>query len=498
VTTVWRRVVLLSGLIVLTAAYAADLGRVPAALGGDEVEFANHAWSLARTGADLNGRVLPLFIQISDPRTPDTSRPYWYQPVVFYLIALFIKILPFAEWSVRLPVALIGVLNIALIYLVGRRLFSRPEYALVAAGLIAFAPAHFIMSRQALDYLCPLPFVLAWLWCLLRYLDGRRPSLAVVGAVLGVGTFSYVAAWALTPIFLALSIAAVWSRGDRWPAVARLCGGFAAPIALAVPWLLRHPEPILHNLARYRDNGPAVDLLHRVSLYWDYFSPSFLFFAGGTDPTQTTSRAGVWPLPVAVFLIVGLIALLRQRGVVAWLLLAGLALAPLPVVLVLPPNPEYSIARALLLLPFGSLIAAHGAAAMFGHRLAAVRIAAIALVVFIPLQFASFARDYFVDYAARSVDRFDNTHSRELGARLLKLIDSTPTPAIYLDGNTGGRAARWLFFVNAHNRPELWDRTFYVDPARPDAVPPGSLLVVERPEGPVIMRRTDAQTWSPP
>lgn len=495
---VWRRVALVTGLAAVTALYVVNLGGVPAALTGDEVEFGNHGLSIARTGHDLNGRPLPLLVQITDPLTPDITSPYWYQPFLFYLIAVFVKVLPFSEWSIRLPVALIGVLNTGLTYAVGRRAFGRVEYGLLSAGILALTPAHYIMSRQALDYIGPLPFVLGWLWCVIGYLDDRRSSLAAAGALLGAGTFSYVAAWALTPLFLGLTIAVVWARGGRWRETANLVGGFAAPIAVAAPWLVRHPDPLLSTLTRYHGLGAEHGVAYRLSLYWDYFSPSFLFFAGGNDPTQTTSRAGVFLLPLSVLLIAGFIQLLRRRDAIGVLLIAGFALAPLPIVIALPESADYSIARALLLVPFGSLIASEGARMLFSHHRVAGRLVAIALLAGAALQFSIFARDYFGDYAARSLERFDRSDSRGLGERLVALVDEQATPAIYLEGNTGGRASRWLFFVNAHGRPELWERTHYADAAGPSAAAPGSLRVIEGTSGPTILRRTNAQTWIAP
>ena len=39
------------------------------------------------------------------------------------------------------------------------------------AVMLALTPAHFILSRGARDFICVLPFVLAWLWCVLTLED---------------------------------------------------------------------------------------------------------------------------------------------------------------------------------------------------------------------------------------------------------------------------------------------------------------------------------------
>jgi hypothetical protein len=170
-------------------------------------------------------------------------------------------------------------------------------------------------------------------------------------------------------------------------------------------------------------------------------------------------------------------------------------IAPLPVVIALPPTADYAIGRAMALVPFGILLAVEGVARSTSHAQPAVRAAALTVLALCPLQFLVFARDYFVHYPERSITRFDAGMNRELDQRLLTLVDAQPTPAIYFDGNTGGRAARWLFFVNAQGRPELWNRTRYA--AGPDA-PPGSLRVLERPGGTEITRKNRSQSWIDP
>ena len=96
-----------------------------------------------------------------------TDNVTWWQPLIFYLIAAVLRGAPFSEWSVRLPIACLAILDIWLIYAVARRLFSNAWYGVLAALMLAITPAHFIFGRQAMDYFCPVPFALAWLWCLL-------------------------------------------------------------------------------------------------------------------------------------------------------------------------------------------------------------------------------------------------------------------------------------------------------------------------------------------
>src|SRR4029079_8745148 len=92
------------------------------------------------------------------------------------------------------------------------------------------------------------------------------------------------------------------------------------------------------------------NLTGRVAMLWDYFNPSFLFFAGGNDLLMTTSRAGVFLLPMAVLIGCGIYELARRRSPESLLLLLGFIAAPLPIVIALPEAPHSSTGRALTML----------------------------------------------------------------------------------------------------------------------------------------------------
>jgi hypothetical protein len=154
--------------------------------------------------------------------------------LLFYLVAAAIAVLPFAEWVVRLPIALAGVASVALVFAVARRLFPHPWYAALAALLLALSPAHLLFSRQALDYILPLPFVLGWLWCMVAYLETRHAWLPPLGGlILGVGLYSDIASWALMPFFLAVTLLVVWMTAGtlRGPALGA-CAGVADDVRL--------------------------------------------------------------------------------------------------------------------------------------------------------------------------------------------------------------------------------------------------------------------------
>jgi 4-amino-4-deoxy-L-arabinose transferase-like glycosyltransferase len=99
-------------LVVIVAAsawlYGYRLEYAPPHLEIDEVLIGLDAHAIASTGRDLRGERLPLYSQ--------TAEHSWYQPLVIYLTALTLKVLPFSESSVRMPTICLAVVDIVLIY----------------------------------------------------------------------------------------------------------------------------------------------------------------------------------------------------------------------------------------------------------------------------------------------------------------------------------------------------------------------------------------------
>ena len=480
---------LLGALVAVSAAlYCVDLGRTPVALGGDEAHFGVEADSIAQSGRDLTGHFLPLFVNLADPLgdqgdTAVTRR--WYQPILFYVIALALKFLPLNEATVRLPMALIGgVLNPLLIYVVARRLFRSRLYAVLAALMLVSSPPLLILSREALDYVTPLAFVLGWLWCLLALIERRCvfTSLAT-GLVLGVGFYSYIAAWMLMPLFLLLT----WVVQGRYAPASRLSiaigVGFVLPLFPLVPWLWAHPTMLSDTFGRYgaSGSGPSSPLQRATtfaSVYASYFNPTFLFARGGLSMTTSTARAGVFLLPVALLLPVGLYDLIKRRrsDPMAFVLLAGLLLAPIPAALT---GERRMIQRELAVIPFGVLLATWGCARLQQCSRRRVRVMVVPLLLVLPVQFAYVYVDYFTHYKRRSAFYYDPGAFRDAAEYVIAEDGGPPIPVVYLANDLDDVSARWRFYVTKHRRENLLQRTHYFrDDGNPGAPVFGSLMVL--------------------
>ena len=185
--------------VVVAALYATRLGFAPVYLMHDESQFALQAQAIAATGRDLSGHRLPIYFT-------EAEFPAGRDPVIIYATAAVLTALPLSESSVRLATALTGVLNVVLMFLVGRRLFKSDLLALMAALLVALTPVHFIRSRLVLSPFYSVPFILAWLLWLARFLDRpERRTLSVAAAWLGLGLYTYLACMVMMPVYLLLT-----------------------------------------------------------------------------------------------------------------------------------------------------------------------------------------------------------------------------------------------------------------------------------------------------
>jgi 4-amino-4-deoxy-L-arabinose transferase-like glycosyltransferase len=479
-------------LVAIAPFYFFDLSHTPVYFGGDEAHFGGQAYSIARTGRSLDGEFLPLFVKLGDPLGDHERMPWgdtWYQPFLFYLVALLLKFVPLTEAWVRAPTAFIGgVLTPILMYVVAFRLLQNRVYAAAAAVLLALSPVQVILSRQALDYICPLPFVLAWLWSLSVFeKTGSIRAAFAGGLILGVGCYSYIASWMQMPICLLLSWL-VFYRLSR-PAgggkplglpIAFSAAGFALPVVvLAVPWLWLHPEMLQQTITRYRlppDGGPAPSLLR---VYLSFFNPYELFVTGGPILTTATGRIGSVLLPLAVLGPVGVYALWRRRqeSPLHLVLLLGLFLAPVAATL---KREMGMIQREMIILVFAVLIAAFGLTWLQQSARRWVRLGAFALLAVVPLQFGWFFYDYLGHYKRRSAFYYDSVVFGDIADYLIDADAATGVPAIYLSTALDDAAPKWRFYAAKRHREQLLSRTQYFtsDGYEFEAAPPGSVMVV--------------------
>jgi 4-amino-4-deoxy-L-arabinose transferase-like glycosyltransferase len=490
--SVTRRAILIA-LILAAAAialYATRLATAPRYLARDEIGFGRQAYTFATTGKDLDGNSFPLFF----------GEPAYHvgrDPLLIYATAALLKVFPLSDVIVRLPNALVGVLDIVLMFWVARRVFRSDALGCVAAALLALSPAHFIHSRLAVSLLLPLPFTLIWLLCLAGFLDAgdertARRRLAAGACWLGLAVYGYLASVMLMPLYLLCSawVALGMSARDstrRVVLLVILVVAFVVPVVPLVAWELAHPTRFHEMITIYHPYAPQFgplqgvkEMLSYFSLsvrsynYWVNISPSLLFFEGDASLINSTRLAGVFLWPFAFLFFTGVYQILTaRRSRFSLVLLIGLLTAPLPQVLTV----DVGIRRSLVLVVFAVLIATYGVEFLLASaRRPAVRVAAVIVLLILPFSFRNFYRDYVGDYQNRAAFWFGG-NVRGMAEDLISLLPS-PSP-IYLSNKIPYLDDYWPYYADMHGRQDLVRETHYYTPeeiARV-AAPARSLLV---------------------
>lgn len=473
-----RRTLLLVAAVTVAAAglYGTRLGDAPAYLMHDEVQFALQAQSIASSGRDLSGRLLPVFF--TEPEFPAGR-----DPALIYVTAALLTAVPLSESSARLPTALIGVVSIVLAFLISRRLFDSDWLALVSAVFLALTPAHFIRSRLVLSPQYAIPIVLAWLLMLVLFSERATLSrLSAAAAWLGLGVYTYLASVVMMPVYLAMTL---WWGERRLGRRAAIIAGiaFLVPLIPMGAWYLTHPERTGQIVNAYQLAGAAGGgglegtsipgaVRDRLGLFWSFFNPAFLFVSGDSSLINSTRQIGFFPLSFVVLLPVGVYRLAQARQPIARIILAGLATAPLAAML----TGALEMNRLLLVIPFGVLTACYGMVSLVTARAVAWRAVGVLLIVSVPLQFAGFYADYLGRYRIQSGHWFGG-NSRDVFNAAIARAGADPDVRVLVSDAIPFAARYWRFYALASARPDLIDRVMRYAPGQAGTAGTGTLLV---------------------
>jgi len=319
----------------------------------------------AGVGSAANG--FPLFFHLEDE--------HWLQPVAVYATALAGR-MSSPDNAGRLASAAIGGLNVALVFLLARRLYASTLVAGGTALLLMATPAHIAYARTGVDAIYPLPFVLAWVLALVSYFETGDRRLAAAGAfALGVGVYSHPSAPLTMGFLLVVTVATIWMSGRRdRSSVAVPVAAFVAPLAVAAVWLAANPTAYPDTFGRWAIHAAHLrspwdgvrafvnwnTLGTRLSLYWGFFDPSWLFFDGPDSPAPPLRGASPFLFATAMALAAGVSQRLRVGlSPTSLLLLAGIAVAPLAASTFGTPH---AISDFLMIVPLVVVLAAGGVA----------------------------------------------------------------------------------------------------------------------------------------
>jgi len=349
---------------------------------------------LLQQAAGLSDGAWRVFFQVSSER--------WLQPIPVYMTAFAGLIFP-AELSGRYAAAAVGAIDIGLMFILARRVFVHRLAPYGAALLLLVTPAHLVYARLGTDAIYVLPFVLVWLIGLAGYLrDGRTASLVTGAFALGAGVYTQPTAPLTMTFLLAVTLAALGASGR---VSVRRAGvsvtAFALPWLLAAAWFAANPESYADTFGRWVIHAAHLrfpldavraflnwtTLGTRVSLYWGFFDPSWLFFDGLAAATALRGRAP-FLLATIVLLVPGVRWVLTQTTAgLKVLLVGGLVVSPLAASTFGEPHAMHS---AMAVVPLVTLLATAGATSALSHSSRTWRVVAWVAMAACAADFARF------------------------------------------------------------------------------------------------------------
>ena len=170
------------------------LGEIPEGLRQDETGPAYDVWAIMEYGIDRHGYKNPVHL---------VSLGGGQNALYAYLSMPFIKTLGLNALSIRLVMALLGVMSLFVMYYVGRRL-AGGRFALFALFALAISPWHIMMSRWGLESnLLPPLLLLSFAFLLRGCAEPPRPA-AVIPAffLLALALYAYGTAYLFVPLFM--------------------------------------------------------------------------------------------------------------------------------------------------------------------------------------------------------------------------------------------------------------------------------------------------------
>lgn len=460
--------------------YSYCLDKVPVHLNQDEMEYSLNAYSIAKTLRDQSGKLLPFYFW--------HLGFFWSTPIVAYSAALFLKFLPLSEATIRLPSVFVGLSVIILAMVLAKKEFSKRGFVFLAGILTATTPLLFIHSRLLLDNLYLVPFVFLWLIFLKGFLEKEKTIyLFLSGLFLGIGLHSYHAAKIFMPLYFLITTLLFWRKmKSRFLAFAL---GFSIPIILFIPWLIKYPDTLLHQV-RYA--GLIDKSINTEEGIWGVFNPSrigqfltsyptylgpkILFVSGDRSLIHSTQKSGAFLFPLMFLLVFGIVSVLfKKKDVFSKLVLIGFLTYPLAPSLINDPS---RISRGLTVIPFTILLSLYGFEFLLSFRERALKGFSAGIIIFVFLQFGIFVKGYFTDYPKESYAWFNGN----IGGVLESAIKNTKIRKvnnIYTDENIYF-IERYVKFYSIKNSSDLESRVLYFDPATEDfsSLPIYSLVII--------------------
>ena len=248
-----QRLLLFAGVVLLAAFFRLhQLDTIPPGLFIDEAQDGLDA------SAIQHGEHFPVYIE------GGTVKGRSREPLFHYVMAGVFAAFGTTVTTIRLTSALIGIVTVAVFFLLCERLFGL-RVAFIAATLLAVCRWHVTFSRIGLRAITlPLCIVLALVAFSALLRRRTAPSALIFGATLGLGLYSYPSYWIVPAALAVLLLMALW-RERRVPVCSvafvsvLAAGAFLVTAAPLIVYAMRKPDYYFARAVETADPLPEAD-----------------------------------------------------------------------------------------------------------------------------------------------------------------------------------------------------------------------------------------------
>ncbi len=421
-----KRIIILFLLIISLAGFLRiyKLGQVPPSLTWDEAAVGYNAWTIANYGRDEYGRSFPIYFK---------SFGEDKQPVHIYLTAIIVKLFGPSEFTIRLPAALFGIFNIALIFFLAQLIFRNNLIALTSSFFLAISPQNIHFSRFNHEANFALFFFMLGLIFFLKFIKEDRLFLSLALLSLLFSMICYHAAEIIVPPIIILLII-IYKKSFKIKSLSFFISLFLLFCFIVIVLF----QPRLFGIARLDQTAFSRGDIEKtqifkltgsytlgrvnrvVSNYWSNFNPQYLFVKGDNNPRLSSQGAGEFYKIDALFLLIGVFSLIKKRSKEGIFLLGWAFIAPFGDSIA---GEAPHAARAYFMMGSWNLIAALGFYKVVSYPkryifkwfngVFVIAILLCSLIIYLNYYFNEFPKRYAIDwqYGMKQVVEFVTSHN---------------------------------------------------------------------------------------
>lgn len=400
---------LLLGLIclffLLTRLYKIDT--IPPSLYWDEASIGYNAYSIAQSGRDEWGELLPVHFRAFGE---------FKLPVYIYTTAIFVKFFGLNEFSIRFPAVLFSTLTIIITYLLTKELFKDIRTAFFSAFFVVTSSWLFIFSRVGYEVSAGLMFFILGVYLML--LTVKKKYLVIIATFSFIlSIYSYNSFRVLVPLtfilllflqiyhfkvknYLILLSALIIFIVSLTPIVRLLIydAGFGRiqaftllPTIQQVYDLSGKPHlQLIFDRSKSTDWGKNFSNI--LKNYLVHFGPNFLLFKGDTNARSHPPDFGQLFLPDLLLVSLGIFIIKRKGKFLFYLPVILMFLGPVPAIIF--KEAPHAL-RSLTVVPFLCILMGVGANAFINR----FRKTALLIIVIYLVFFAYFFQNFISQYS---------------------------------------------------------------------------------------------------